>query len=151
VSWPPVYLDECVDVALADVLRERGFTATLARDHGPRGASDEAQLVYASGRGWLILSHNTRHFQRWHKVFIDEGRPHGGIMLIPETGPLSRLAIRTALLLDWIGLQGDWRSRLFTWGQLQFQLTQGYRLPIPKYREDDVRHALGQTRRRRQQ
>lgn len=140
---PPVYLDECVDVALGEALRVRGFTVALVRDHGPLAASDEAQITYATDRGWAILSHNARHFQRWHSVFAEQGRPHGGIVLIPDTGPLSRLAIRAALMLDWIGLLGDHRSRLFKWGQLQLLLTQGYRLPGLSYGDRDVQHALG--------
>ena len=140
---PPVYLGECVDVALADALQQRGFAVTLARDHGPTGASDEQQIAYATQRDWAILSHNARHFQRWHRTFIEQRRPHGGIILLPETGPLSRLAVRAAMMLDWIGLQGDHRSRLFKWGQLQLLLTGGYRLPGSAYTEGEVRHALG--------
>ncbi len=140
---PPVYLDECVDVALAEALRQRGFATTLARDHGPIAASDEMQIAYATSRGWVILSHNARHFQRWHKTFLEQQRPHGGIILIPDTGPISRLVIRAAMMLDWIGLEDEHRSRLFKWGQLQLLLTQGYRLPELGYSESDVRHALG--------
>jgi hypothetical protein len=143
VPAPHAYLDECVDVALAQTLRHRGFSVTLARDHGPVAASDEQQLAYATGRGWTILSHNARHFQRWHRTFLEQGRPHGGIILIPDTGPLSRLTIRAAMMLDWVGVQGHYESRLFKWGQLQLLLTQGYRLPGSVYSEDDVRHGLG--------
>jgi predicted nuclease of predicted toxin-antitoxin system len=116
VPAPPVYLDECVDVALAEALQRRGFTVTLARDHGPLAAGDDEQIAYATRRGWVILSHNARHFQRWHRTFLEQGRPHGGIILIPDTGPISRLSIRAAMMLDWIGRQGEPSSRLFKWG-----------------------------------
>ena len=140
---PPVYLDECIDVALAEALQQRGFAVTLARDHGPIGASDEMQIAYATSRGWVILSHTTRHFQRWHSTFLGQQRAHGGIILTPDTGPVSRLTIRAAMMLDWISLQGNHRSRLFKWGQLQLLLTQGYRLPARDYSRDDMEHALG--------
>jgi hypothetical protein len=106
VPAPPAYLDECVDVALAEALRLRGFAVTLARDHGPLAASDELQIAYATSRGWAILSHNARHFQRWHRTFLEQRRPHGGVILIPDTGPLSRLKIRAVMMLDWVALQG---------------------------------------------
>lgn len=138
---PSVYLDECVDLALVAGLRERGFTATAARYDGPLGAEDDEQISYAAEHGWMILSHNALHFQRWHRTFVSENRPHGGIVLLPDTGPVARLTIRAALMLDWIaGL--EYRSRLFKWGDLQKQLTQGLRLP--GYSEDEVRLALGQ-------
>ena len=142
MAAPPVYLDECVDVALADALRRRGFIVTIARDHGPVGAGDEEQILYATSRGWIILSHNARHFRRWHRAFVETGRSHDGMILIPETGPVSRLALRAAMMLDWIATLGDHRGRLFRWGDLQYQLTQGYRLP--GYDEADARLALGQ-------
>ena len=45
------------------------------------------------------------------------------------------------MFLDWLGIIGDYRSRFFTRGHLQFRLTQGERLP--GYSEADVRLALG--------
>ena len=45
------------------------------------------------------------------------------------------------MMLDWIATLGDYRGRLFRWGDLQYLLTQSYRLPGCD--EADVRLALG--------
>ena len=139
----PVYLDECVDYELVEALRERGFTVAAALDVQMLRATDEQQLVFATARGAVLVSHNRRDFQRLHATFIEQGRKHGGIVLLPGTSPLPRLIIRAATMLDWIGLLPDHRSQLFQWGYLQEQIERGYR--IPGYTEDDVRLALGRS------
>jgi len=42
-----LYLDEDVDVLLAELLRARGFSALTAKDAGNRGLSDANQLAFA--------------------------------------------------------------------------------------------------------
>jgi hypothetical protein len=138
---PPAYLDECVDRRIAPVLRKRGFDVALAGEHGPRGVDDEAQLLHAATLGRAIVSYNARHFERWHRLFLEHGRRHAGIVLVPDTGPMERIALRVALLLDWITEQ-ETDSRLFRWGQLQLTLTQGHRLG-DRYSEDEIAFALG--------
>jgi hypothetical protein len=135
-----VYLDECTEVQIAGALQERGFSAVTAVSVGMLGASDTEQLIYATERGFMILSHNRRHFRQLHEEFQQLGRAHAGILLLPQ-GDISVLAVRVAILLDWIRAEGDLRSRLFTWGMLQEQIERGFRLP--GYSEQDVRLALG--------
>ncbi|MBI3973299.1 MAG: DUF5615 family PIN-like protein [Chloroflexi bacterium] len=141
MAAPPAYLDECVDLTLTEGLRLRGFTVTAALDEGQLGRDDDEQILHATRHGWIIVSHNIRHFERWHRTFRSRDISHGGIILLPDTGPISRLTLRAAMMLDWIGQQ-DYRSKLFKWGDLQMVLTQSFRLP--GYSEDEVRHALGQ-------
>jgi hypothetical protein len=138
---PTVYLDECVDLYLIEALRSRGFTVTAARDEGMREESDQAQLVYATAHNWMLLSHNTRHFRRLHREYLERRQEHGGMLLLRRTPPLELLEIRTALMLDWVSTFESHTSRLFLWGQLQQLLQQGLRLP--GYSETDVRYALG--------
>lgn len=45
------YLDNDVDVGLADLLRSLGHTATTARDLGLRAAADADQLLLAARNG----------------------------------------------------------------------------------------------------
>lgn len=85
---PSVYLDECVDHALVAVLRARGFMVTSAQTEGTVGVSDEEQLAYAAQHDLVILSHNRRHFWRWHARCATAGRPHAGIVILPQTSPL---------------------------------------------------------------
>jgi hypothetical protein len=141
---PSAYLDECVDVRLADGLRQRGFAALTAAEAGTSGTGDEEQLTFATTRGSVIISHNRRHFQRLHVAALRDHQAHGGIVILPESRQLTRLIIRAAMMLDWLGAQGDYRSRYFTWGNLQYLLTQGYRLS--GYSDAEVRLALAQER-----
>jgi hypothetical protein len=66
---PAVYLDECVDVALAEALHRRGFVAVTTVAAGMVGATDESQLLYATVQGLMLVTHNRRHFRRLHACF----------------------------------------------------------------------------------
>ena len=45
-----LYLDEDVDVLVAELLRAHGFVAVTASEAGQLGKSDADQLAYAAGR-----------------------------------------------------------------------------------------------------
>jgi uncharacterized protein DUF5615 len=98
-----IYLDECVDRRLADRLGVRGIAALTAVDAGMLGLDDEAQLLFATRHDLPIVSHNQRHFQRWHDAFTANGRHHAGILLVPA-GPLALVELRTAMLVAWMEL-----------------------------------------------
>lgn len=138
---PDLYLDECVDVALAAAVERQGVRAVTTVAAGMLGASDEAQLCYAGDRGLVIVSHNRRHFRRLHRDFQAEGRTHAGIILLSRTTPLTRLTMRLTMLLAWIAISGDHQDRLFSWGMLQERFDRGDRLP--GFSEEDVRLAIG--------
>jgi predicted nuclease of predicted toxin-antitoxin system len=53
-----LYLDEDVDVLVADLLRARGFVATTTRDAGKLQASDTEQMACAVSRQETLLTHN---------------------------------------------------------------------------------------------
>ncbi len=136
-----VYLDECVDVALADALRQRGFVAVTTRQAGMLGARDDEQLAHATASGLMMLSHNQGHFRRLHRQFRQHGRAHEGIVLLPHTTPVALLILRVTMMLDWIATLDEYRNRLFTWGTLQDLLDRGYR--VPGYTEEDIRSTTG--------
>lgn len=138
---PSVYLDECVDVKLAEALQRRGFLAVTTLAAGMVGATDEAQLLYATAHDLLIVTHNRRHFRRLHHLFQADGRSHGGIILLSRATPLTRLTLRLTMMLDWIVTLEDTHNRLFTWGTLQDLFDRGCHLP--GYSEEDVRFAIG--------
>ncbi len=58
-----LYLDEDVDVLVADLLRARGFAATTTRDAGKLQASDAEQMACAVGRQETLLTHNRADFE----------------------------------------------------------------------------------------
>ena len=139
---PPAYLDECVDQALVAALRRRGFTATSALEQGRANirSSDPDQLVFATERGMVLISHNERHFRALSADHQRQGRVHGGIIIVPAGMTLDRLTVRVAMMLDWLGTMIDHRSQLFKWGHLQALLEQGFRLE--GYSDDEIRLAL---------
>lgn len=136
-----LYLDECIDHRLLPTLADRGHELLSAQDAGARQWSDEAQLLRASELERLLMSHNQVHFRRLHRRFGAEGRPHSGIVLLPQTMPLARLCRRAALLLDWVLTHPEHRSHLYAWGALQQLLLRGYRLS--GWDEATVRDTLG--------
>jgi hypothetical protein len=140
---PPGYLDECVDRELAPALRGRGFTVRTASDAGMLGKSDEEQLLHAGREGLALPTHNGRHFRRLHRRFLAEGRSHGGVLVLPQTSELPQLAVRSATMLDWLGLLGAVQSRFLSWGDVQLQLTQGMKLA--GYTDAEHRLALGRS------
>lgn len=94
-----VYLDEDVNVVLADLLRARGFHAITARDAGRLGWEDADQLAFAAENNMAILTHNRGDFQALHRQYLDAGRSHSGI-LIAVRRPLYLIRQNVVDLLD---------------------------------------------------
>lgn len=122
-----LYLDECIDLGVGTLLLARGYSVSSAAAAGMLRATDDEQLRYAAGSGLVILTHNRRDFRRLHREWLQQGKAHAGILIMPFAEPL-RSAVRTAMLLDWLLASGDPAARIATWGKLQFQITQGLRL-----------------------
>jgi Domain of unknown function (DUF5615) len=76
-----VYLDEDVDVLVAELLRARGYVATTTLDEGQRGKSDAEQLAYAVGHGKAIVSHSQGDFEALAQDYTARGETHYGIIL----------------------------------------------------------------------
>ena len=53
-----LYLDESVNVAVAEGLRRRGVDVISAKDVGNLGLSDEDQLKYAIKNNFVIVTHD---------------------------------------------------------------------------------------------
>ncbi len=139
---PDVYLDECVDVHIAEPLRRRGFRVVTAAEAGMSGAKDPEQLEHAATRELAIISHNGLHFRRLHAQLRAAGRSHGGIVILPQRPHRGQLALRAAMILDWLMTLPTYRSVYVRWGDLQQLLARGYRLP--GYDEAEIRLATGQ-------
>jgi hypothetical protein len=131
-----------MDVALVPLLGQRGFDVVSLQAVGPRRVDDRRVLERAVGLGRVLITQNTSDFKSVHAAFVRADQSHPGIICLPQRGPLGRKVLRAAMMLDWIATQPH-ESRLFTWGHLQQQLEQGFRLP--GYGKDEVRDALGWT------
>src|SRR4051812_23975075 len=121
MAAPPAYLDHCIDQRLAVRLRQRGFMVTTTYAEGNPTLKDEDQLTFAATRGWVLVTHNKVDFQQHHRDWTRQGRQHGGIVAIPQ-GPLTRVELRVAMLLDWIDEFPPSPSYFLLWHDLQRHL-----------------------------
>jgi len=94
-----LYLDEDVDVLVADLLRARGFVATTTRDAGNRQAADAAQLACAVGRQEALLTHNRADFEALARTCLATGQSHYGI-IIATRHPPHEIVRRLLLILN---------------------------------------------------
>jgi len=76
-----LYLDEDVDVLIADLLDVRGFAALTARDAGQLHKSDVEQLAYAVSQHKALLTHNRADFEVLAHTYFAAGQPHYGIII----------------------------------------------------------------------
>lgn len=76
-----LYLDEDVDVLIADLLDIRGFSALTARDAGQLHKSDAEQLAYAVSQRKALLTHNRADFEALAQTYFAAGQPHYGIII----------------------------------------------------------------------
>ena len=139
---PPALLDEDTSRAIDRELLRRGFDVVSVHRVGPKNVDDAIVLERAIALGRVIITHNTDDYEALHAADLREGRSHPGIVCIPQLGPLSRRALRAAMMLDWIAAQ-PYASRLFVRGWLQQQLERGFQLPGDS--ADEVRQVLGRA------
>jgi hypothetical protein len=121
-------------------LRWRGFDVVTAGEAGLLETSDEVQFAYAARHGFLLITHNRRHFAALHNQYTLAGQPHHGLLTLPLT-PIQLLDIRVALSLDWIATLLNYQSQFFRWHEVQQRLIHSER--VAGYSEDEVRRALG--------
>lgn len=94
-----LYLDEDVDVLVAQLVRARGFSAVTTREASWLGATDEQQLIYAASQHWALLTHNRADFESLHQAFVAPGREHSGIIIAVRRPPYE-IARRLLLILN---------------------------------------------------
>ena len=94
-----IYLDEDVDVLIAQLLRSRGFDATTTIDAGQVGAVDEEQLNYATRHEMAVLTHNRKDFEALAGRFYETGQTHTGIFIATRHPP-QRIVQRLLILLN---------------------------------------------------
>jgi hypothetical protein len=64
------------------------------------GRSDDSQLAFAAAQSRVLLTANARDFVQLHRTWMDLGRTHPGIILVPQqrysTGEIVRRLLRVA-------------------------------------------------------
>ena len=76
-----LYVDEDVDVHVADLIRARGFKATTTQQAGRKGKNDDEQLAYAVSQKSALLTHNRSHFEVLDEEYLATGKNHYGIII----------------------------------------------------------------------
>lgn len=94
-----LYLDEDVDILLADLIRARGFTVSTTREAGQLGQSDQAQFAYAVQHYAAFFTHNRADFEALADIYFRTGQSHWGIIIAGRRDPYE-LARRLLILLN---------------------------------------------------
>ena len=76
-----LYLDEHIQLALADALRARGVDVLTTQEAGNIGLSDSGQLIFSTKSRRSLFSYNKRHFAKIHHEWMNLKRSHRGIIL----------------------------------------------------------------------
>ena len=82
-----LYLDQDVDVLVANLVRARGFQATTTQEAGQINNSDAEQLAYAVSQQKTLLTHNRVDFERLAQQYFAAGQTHYGIIIAVRRSP----------------------------------------------------------------
>jgi uncharacterized protein DUF5615 len=82
-----LYIDEDVDVVIAQLLRARGFVVVTPQEAGQLRNSDVQQLAYAVRQHKTLLTHNRVHFEALAQAYAAAGQPHEGIIIAVRRPP----------------------------------------------------------------
>ena len=82
-----IYLDEDVHTYIASALRLRGWDALTTEEAEQRGTNDIDQILFATRRGYSILTYNVNDFPRLHYENISQGNTHAGIIVGTREDP----------------------------------------------------------------
>ena len=94
-----LYLDEDVNVLIADRVRARDFSAITAVSVGNLGKSDEEQLAFAATNGYASLTHNRTDFEALAQEYLAHEKQHHGLLLAVRRSPYE-LARRLLVILN---------------------------------------------------
>ena len=94
-----LYLDEDVNVLIADLVRARGFQVTTTQAAGQIGTTDANQLAFATSQRNALPTHNRVHFEALAQMYFEEKKTHSGIIIAVRRPP-KELSRRILILLD---------------------------------------------------
>lgn len=98
-----LYLDEDVNVLVADLLRARGFNVITTRDAGQLHANDAAQFAYAVSQARTLVTHNRIDFEELVQSYSDSGQMHYGVIFAVRRSP-QEIAQRLLTILNQVTL-----------------------------------------------
>jgi hypothetical protein len=82
---PRLYVDEdAMHRGLIAGLRARGVDVLTVYEAGLLGQDDETQLTFAASQQRVLYTFNVGDFCRLHGEFLQDGREHAGIIVVPR-------------------------------------------------------------------
>lgn len=81
------YLDEEVDVLIAQLIRARGFVVVTTQEAGQLRNNDAEQLTYAVSQHNTLLTHNRVDCEALARTYFVAGQPHDGIVVAVRRPP----------------------------------------------------------------
>ncbi len=87
------YLDEDISPKIAEIARGMGIDVVAASECGRLGEDDSSQLDFAAAEGRCLVTRNRDHFKALTLRFINQERPHAGILVVPYSMPSDRFSL----------------------------------------------------------
>jgi predicted nuclease of predicted toxin-antitoxin system len=94
-----LYLDEDVNVLIAELLKAQGFDVITTRDAGQLQATDVDQLSYAVSQGRTLVTHNRSDFEELVQLYFDTDLAHCGVIFAVRRPP-QEIAQRLVTILN---------------------------------------------------
>lgn len=82
-----IYLDEDVNVLIANVIRSRGFTVKTTQEAGNLGKTDYEQFEFAKNQKFVLLTHNRVDFERIAQEHFASNKTHYGLIIAARHRP----------------------------------------------------------------
>ena len=112
-----LYLDEHVQLALAEALRARGVDILTTQEAKNIGLDDVGQLAFATENRRSLFSYDKRHFAGIHYEWMGKKKEHAGIILSDQlsVGLLLRrlmklhISLNTEDMINRLEYLGSWK------------------------------------------
>jgi len=83
-SSAALYTDEDMSALVAKLLKSRGLDITTVPEQGTLGKTDHEQLEFTTSLNRCMVTHNRVDFERLHLQYVEAGREHAGIIVVPQ-------------------------------------------------------------------
>lgn len=83
-TFAALYTDEDMSALVATLLRSSGLDVTTVPEQATLGNTDREQLEFATSIGRCLLTHNRVDFERLHLQYLEEGKRHSRIIVVPQ-------------------------------------------------------------------